>query len=66
MPKKKTREPLMCRSKWQLRRGVTYFLLNLQSINDRSQLAQNLVGFLVEFELGGDQVCEVSEGFRGV
>jgi hypothetical protein len=34
-----------------------YLLLNLQSIYDRSQLAENLVRFLMILQLGGDQIC---------
>lgn len=45
---------------------MTYLLLNLQSIHYRSQLAENLVGSLVEFELRSNQVCQVPQRLRGV
>ena len=44
----------------------TYLLLHLQAVHHRSQLAQDLVRFLVELELSGDQVRQVSKGFGGV
>lgn len=45
---------------------VTYLLLDLQRINSRGELAQNLVGLLVELELGGDQVGQVAQGLGGI
>lgn len=44
----------------------THLLFDLQLVDDRRQLRQNLVGLLVVFELGGDEVGEVAEGFGGV
>jgi hypothetical protein len=44
----------------EIRRAL-YLLLNLQSIDDRGELAENLVCLLVELELCRDQVGEVSE-----
>jgi hypothetical protein len=41
-------------------------LLDLETVNNRCKFAENLVCLLVEFELGGDQVGEVSEGFGGI
>lgn len=41
-------------------------MLNLEAINDWRKLAENFVCFLVELELGSDQVGEVSEGFWGI
>ena len=51
----------------EIRRLVsTHLLFDLQLVHDGSQLGQNLVGFLVVFELGGDEVGEVAEGLGGV
>ena len=44
----------------------THLLLDLELINDRRQFRQNLVCLLVVFELGGDELSEVAEGFRCV
>lgn len=44
----------------------THLLFDLQLVYDGSQLGQNLVGFLVILELGGDEVGEVAEGLGGV
>lgn len=44
----------------------THLLFDLQLVHDGSQLGQNLVGFLVVFELGSDEVGEVAEGLGGV
>lgn len=38
----------------------THLLLNLQRIHSRGELAQNLVGLLVELELGGDQIGQIA------
>ena len=40
-------------------RKSVYLLLNLQCIYDRSQLAENLVGFLMILQLSGDQICQI-------
>ena len=45
---------------------VASLLLHLQPIHDRRQLAQDLVGLLVELELRGDEIGQVAEGLRGV
>ena len=45
---------------------VARFLFHLQSIHNRCQLAQDLVCFLVEFQLSGDEIGEVAERFRGI
>lgn len=45
---------------------TTYLLLKLKTLDDRSQLAQDLVGLLMVFNLSGDKLCEVAEGFRGI
>jgi transcriptional regulator of aromatic amino acid metabolism len=45
---------------------ATYFLLNLQLINNRGELRQNLVCLLVVLELCCNQVREVAEGLGGV
>lgn len=47
-------------------RTVTYLLLDLQCIHSRGELAQNLVGLLVELELGGDQIGQVAQGLGGI
>ena len=46
--------------------GAANLLLNLEAINNWRKLAKNLVCLLVEFELGGNQVGEVSEGLGGI
>lgn len=43
--------------------GAANLLLDLKTVNNRCKFAEDLVCLLVEFELGGDQICEVSEGF---
>lgn len=50
------------------RRGKkkTHLLLNLQSVNDGGQLGQDLIGPLVVFELGGNQIRQVAERLGGV
>lgn len=40
---------------------TAYLLLNLQAIYHRRKVAQDLIGLLVEFELGGDQIGEVTQ-----
>lgn len=45
---------------------VTYLLLDLQRIHSRGELAQDLVGLLVELELGGDQIGQVAQGLGGI
>ena len=49
-----------------LLRGLVYLLLDLQSIHSGSKLAEDLVGLLVEFQLGGDQISQVAKGLRGI
>jgi hypothetical protein len=44
----------------------THLLLNLQSVNDGGQLGEDLVGPLVIFELGGNQIRQVPQGLGGV
>jgi len=44
----------------------TYLLLDLQSIYSRGELAEDLVGLLVELQLGGDQIGQVAQGLRGI
>jgi hypothetical protein len=41
-------------------------LLNLKGVNNRSQLAENLVGSLVVFQLRGNKVRQVPQWFRGI
>jgi hypothetical protein len=41
-------------------------LLDLQSVNDGGQFGEDLVGPLVIFKLGGNQIRQVSQGLRGV
>jgi hypothetical protein len=41
-------------------------LLDLQPIDDRGKLAKDLICFLVELKLSGDQIGKVSEGFWGI
>ena len=45
---------------------MTHLLFNLQLVNNGTQLRQDLICFLVIFELRGNKVSEVSEGFGGV
>lgn len=45
---------------------IAGLLLDLQSVDHRRQLAQDLVRFLVELELGCDQIGEVAERLGGV
>jgi hypothetical protein len=46
--------------------GAADLLLNLEAINNRCKLAENLICLLVKFELGGNQISEISEGFGGI
>ena len=46
--------------------GVANLLLNLETINNRCKLAENLICLLVELELSSDQVSKISEGFGGI
>jgi hypothetical protein len=51
----------------EIRRLVsTHLLFNLQLVHDRRQLRQDLVGLLVVFELGSDQIGKVSERLGSV
>lgn len=45
---------------------TTHLLLHLKLIDDRRQLAEDLVGFLVILELSGDQLGEVAKWFRRI
>jgi hypothetical protein len=45
---------------------ATYLLLNLETLDDRSQLVQDLVSFFVILNLSSDKLCEVAKGFGGV
>lgn len=45
---------------------ITYLLLDLQSIHSRSKLAQDLVGLLVELQLGGNKVGQVAQRLGGI
>lgn len=47
-------------------RFKSYLLLDLQTVNHRSQLTENLVGPLVELQLCGDQIGQVSQGLGRV
>lgn len=46
--------------------GTTYFLLNLEAVNDGRELGQNLVGFLVKLKLRGDEICQVAQGLGSI
>jgi hypothetical protein len=46
-----------------IRLMATYFLFDLQLVNDGCQLGQDLVCLLVVFKLGGNKVGEVAERF---
>ena len=41
-------------------------MLNLQSIHRGCELAEDLVGLLVELKLGGNQVGQVAKGLWGI
>lgn len=45
---------------------IAYLLLDLERVHSGSELTQNLVGFLVELQLGGDQIGQVAQGFGGI
>jgi hypothetical protein len=45
---------------------TTHLLLDLKTINDWCELAEDLVGFLVEFKLGSDEISQVAEWLRGI
>lgn len=47
-------------------RCQSYLLLNLQAVDHRSQLTEDLIGPLVEFQLCGDQIRQVPQGLGGV
>ena len=44
----------------------THLLFNLQLIDDRRQLGEDFVCLLMVFELSGDEIGEIAEGFGGV
>ena len=46
--------------------GLAYLLLDLEPINHGGEIAQNLVGLLVELELSSDQVGKVAQRLRSV
>jgi hypothetical protein len=43
---------------------ATHLLLDLKPVHDRSELAQDLIRFLVVFQLGRDQVRQIAERLR--
>lgn len=45
---------------------ATHLLLNLQLVDDRRQLRENLICLFVVLELCGDEVREVAERLGGV
>ncbi len=45
---------------------VARLLLNLKTVDNRSQLAQDLVGLFVVFQLRSDKICEVAKRLRSV
>lgn len=45
---------------------MAYFLLGLQTLDDGSQLGEDLVGLLVIVNLGGDELRQVAKGLRRV
>lgn len=45
---------------------VASLLLDLQAINHRRQLAQDLISLLVVFELSSNEVCKVAKGLGGI
>lgn len=47
-------------------RSVTYFLLGLQALDDGGELLKDLIGLLVVFNLSGDELGEVAQGFGRV
>jgi hypothetical protein len=46
--------------------SAAYLLLNLELVYDWSQLRQDLICLLVELDLCGDKLGEVTEGFGGI
>lgn len=55
------------RYRWCISRRVgTYLLLDLQSIHSRGELAEDLVGLLVELQLGGNQIGQIAQGLGGI
>lgn len=50
----------------RISRSTTCLLFNLQPIDDGRELAQNLVGLLVELHLRGDQLGQVAQRLGGV
>jgi hypothetical protein len=43
-----------------------YLLLDLERIHGGSEFTKNLVGLLVELQLGGDQIGQVAQGLGGI
>ena len=46
--------------------AVGGFLLHLKALNDRSELAEDIVGLLVVLNLGGDELGQVAQRLRSV
>lgn len=45
---------------------ATHLLLDLELVDNGSQLGQDLISFLMVLKLGSNEVRKVAEGFRGV
>lgn len=45
---------------------MAYLLLDLKRVHSGSELTQNLIGLLVELQLGGDQIGQVAQGLGGI
>jgi len=41
-------------------------LFDLKSINDRGKLAQDLIRFLMEFQLCSNEIREIAKWLRGI
>lgn len=41
-------------------------MLDLKTINDRGKFTKNFICFLMELELGGDEIGEISKGLWGI
>jgi hypothetical protein len=46
--------------------GIAYLLLDLERVHGGSELTQDLVGLLVELQLGSDQIGQVAQGLGGI
>lgn len=51
---------------WLCLGTITYLLLDLQSIYDRTKLCEDLLGLLVVFDLGSNEIREVAKGLRSI